>query len=367
MKHKKLVYSFLGVATALILFLPVLNISFLLLYNNKQTDLWHLTKRELFSTDNLEALINYSAYRLFHVSLNPQQVIAGKECFFFLGNGFASVIDKTRGSIPYTDHQIDSWADRMKKLQEWYEKQGIEFVIVVASNKHTVYSDKLPDDIVYKEGETITDILVKKSLEKGVHMLNLKDALREKKDDSQLYFYTDTHWNFCGAMVGYLHTMQYVNETYNIHYSIPDYSVKETISDRRGDLTNFLKINQFLSTSQEKNCQYTFKEKNVVCYGKIGEDYRLHTCKPSDQNKFNQYFINMNAPNKAKLLYLSDSFGLANTPMYVKTFATVWRLHLGYINKEALSKFVHKHKPEIVIYQVVERDLISMTNLADMP
>ncbi|HIP27899.1 MAG TPA: hypothetical protein EYG82_01840 [Sulfurovum sp.] len=355
MKQKKSIVYFFTIAISLTLFLPVLNLSFAQKYSkiNAQS----FSKQQLFSTDNLESIKNYFVYNIFNFSLVESQVIAGKDAFFFLGYGHASVVDKTKGTFPYTDKDIDNWANKLKNLQVWYEKQGIEFIIVIASNKHTVYNNKLPNGIVYKEGETITDDIVKYSLNKDINILNLNKALRERRQDKQLYFHTDTHWTNYGALIGYIDTIGYLNTSYTKNYQMPKYSVRETATKSGGDLTNFLRINHFLSDKGEKNYDFIFEKKSKLCYGEITKTNKLNKCTPGIKNTFNQYVINKNAPNKEKLLYLCDSFGLANSKLYDETFHTVWRFHIAYTNGDVLTNFIKEHKPDVVIYQVVERDL----------
>lgn len=364
MKQKKLVTYFLIVSIALTLFIPVLNLLFT--YKNTKINLQSFSKKQLFSTDNLESIINYFAYKTFNISLNEAQVITGKDNFFFLGNSHVNIIDKTKGTFQYTNKEIDIWTTKLKKLQDWYEKQGIEFIIVIAPNKHTIYSDKLPDTIVYKEGETITDAIVKSSLNKDIHILNLEKALREKKQDKQLYFNTDTHWNNYGALIGYINTIRYLNTTYKKHYKIPKYNIIETKGNGGGDLTNFLRINHFLSDNHEKNYNLIFKKKSKLCYGKITKTNTLKQCTQGMKNTFNQYVINKNSLNKEKLLYLCDSFGMKNTKLYKETFNTVFRVHLAYINGNVLASFIQEHKPDVVIYQIIERNLGSNHTVADM-
>jgi hypothetical protein len=365
MKQKKLVYYFLILSISLTLFLPVLNLSFS--YKNKKLNLQSFTKQQLFSTNNFESIKNYIVYKTFNISLNESQVIAGKDNLFFLSDMYASVISKTKGTFQYTNKDIDTWTSKLKNLQNWYEKQGIQFIVVVASNKHTVYSNKLPNDILYKEGKTITDDIVKSSLNKNIHILNLKKVLLEKKQDRQLYFKTDTHWNSYGALIGYVHTMKYLNTSYNENYKIPKYTIKKIISNGGGDLTNLLRINQFLSNNHEEDYSFTFKQKNKVCYGEITKKNILNKCTPVVKKSFNQYIVNKNALNKEKLLYLCDSFGLVNSQLYEKTFNTVLRFHLTYANAGMLADFIKEHKPDIVIYQIVERDLGNHSIIDDIP
>jgi len=365
MKQKKLVGYFLILSTFLTLFLPALNLSFTHKY--QKINLQSFSKQQLFSTDNLESIRNYLVYKIFNFSLNESQVIVGKDDFFFLGNGFGRIIDKAKGIFPYTDKDIGLWTNKVKKLQNWYKKQGIQFIIVIASNKHTIYMDKLPDGILYNEGGTITDNIVNALHRKDIPVLNLKKVLREKKEDHQLFFRADTHWNNYGGYIGYINTLKYLNATYKEIYKIADCDITEITKSIGGDLTNFLKINHLLSNNYDKNYKLTFKNNRQLCYGTISSTNELEKCTPGIKNKFNQYSINSNSPNKEKLLYLCDSFGLANSPLYQETFNTVWRFHLGYKSKVGLGGFIQEHKPDIVIYQVVERDLGNNSIIDDIP
>jgi hypothetical protein len=365
MKHKRLVYYFLGISVSLIMSLPVLNVIFA--YKQGKPVFRHVSGKVLFSTDNLEALVNYMIYKTLHLSLNSAQVVAGKEHFLFLGNNFAGVIDKTTGAMLYKKQDIDRWVSQVQKLQNWYEDQGMAFVIVIAPNKHTVYSDKLPDNLHYEEGATATDAIVAAAIEKGVHILDLKQSLREKKRDKQLYFDTDTHWNNYGASVGYKETMKYVNMVYGKHYQPVHYRMKKIVSKGGGDLARLLKIKYFLSDNNETDYHFVFDKKSHICSGEIKADNLLTECTPGIRKKFNYYVVNETAPNKEKLLYVCDSFGLENSQLYLETFRTVWRFHLSYTNGAVLDDFMHKHKPDVVIYQIVERDIGNHSVVDDLP
>jgi hypothetical protein len=336
-------------------------------YREGKPVLQNVSQKTLFSTDNLEALVNYVVYKTLHLSLNSAQVVAGKENFLFLGNSFAGVIDKTTGELQYKKQDIDRWTTEVKKLQDWYENQGMAFVIVIAPNKHTVYSNKLPDSLQYKDGATTTDAIVKAAIEKGIHILDLKYRLREKKRDAQLYFYTDTHWNNYGASVGYEETIKYLNEVYGKNYQPVHYRMKKIVSKGGGDLARLLKIKYFLSEHNETDYHFIFDKKNRVCSGEITVDNLLTPCTPGIRKKFNYYVVNDTALNKEKLLYVCDSFGLENSQLYRETFHTVWRLHLSYTNGAFLSDFVNKYKPNIVIYQIVERDIGNHSVIDDLP
>jgi len=368
-KQKKLVLIFLIVSLLCIAPLPLLNL--FLMYQQGKLDRENITAQRLFTTDHIETTINYFAYRTLHRSLNSRQTVAGKEGFLFLGNQYAAILDKASGVYPYQESEIDQWTDKLKVVEDWYKKRNIEFILVIAPNKSSVYPEMLPDSIVYKEGETITDDIVEYAQKKDIAVLDLRKILRESKRSDLLYYKTDTHWNNKGSSIGFRDTMHFLNRQHNRSYKLPAYTLHK-VREGAGDLAGFLKIRKSLPLDYEVNFAYDFNKTVRVCHGKISaEGHIVQPCKMVNNPVVNiyavdQYTINKDAENPQKLLLLSDSFSTANSKPYNAAFSTIWKLHQGRIYGKELADFVEKHQPDIVIYQIVERDLYSPTLVAPL-
>ncbi len=330
-------------------------------YNNT-LDIKKLTKKDLFTTDHLESNINYIAYKVFHTSMIRMKTIVGKDGFLFLGNMYESVIDKAEGTYKYDPQALSIWIGKLKHIEDWYRSRGIEFILVVAPNKSSIYPEMLPSSIVYKKGQTITDDIVKQAQDNNISILDLRNELREHKGDGRLYFKTDTHWNDLGSSVGYKATIRFLNQMYHKEYKIPKYTMAK-VQEPSGDLANFLKIKNILPKDFATNYQFLFEKNNQMCHGYIDPvSFKLNPCTPTANRVVNiyakdQYIINKNAANDAKLLLVADSFSTANSMPYNATFSTIWKLHQSRLYGKNLSDFVKKNKPDIVIYQIVERDL----------
>jgi len=361
--QKKIVIYFIVLATVLLAPLPLLNIFFL--YHNGTLSNNTFNKKQLFTTDFIESNINYFLYKAYKASRNRGTVIVGKDDFLFLGNSYAHVIDKTQGLYPYTPNEIDTWTNKLRQLQDWYEAHNIKFVLVIAPNKHTVYRDKLPEDVQYKIDGTITDDIVKHAAKKSINVLDLRQILIDNKYDKALYMRTDTHWSNVGAAIGYEATIAYIEDRYKIKLNKPAYTIKSSYKGG-ADLAELLKIQSLLPNDYEN--VYAFDIDNYVCSGKIDlTNSDLEQCKnttnpPMFINPGPQYMINENALNKQTLLWLCDSFAgsnriARNSQLYNATFETIWKWHFNHLNGDKLSDFINKHKPDFVIYQIAERDL----------
>lgn len=356
MTQKKIVISFVSVVMITLTPLPILN---LLLIVSSQTDKSNFNKKYLFSTDHLESHLNYFFYTNFKISLNKNEVIVGKDKFLFLGNDIDQVIDKTQGLYKYTNQDIDKWTSKLKKVQMWYEERGIKFVITIAPNKHSVYSEKLPAWMKQNK-QTITDKIISYSKNKKINLLDLRDSMKKNKH-KQLYFMTDTHWNYKGASIAYEETIKYINSVYGIKYKTAKYNFS-LFPHHSGDLARLLKINTLLPKHYEHLLYIDISNESNVCHGIINKKIDLEQCTNQENPELHvarngQYTINNTSVNDNKLLLMCDSFGTANSKLYNETFNSVWRFHYKYINGKQLSHFILQHKPNIVIYQIVERSL----------
>lgn len=362
MKQKKIVILFLVLSVNIIIFLPLLNMTYL--YQQNKFGISSFNKKQLFTTNNLESIRNYIMCNYFKISPLKGTVVVGKDGFLFLGNNYTNIINRTKGTFPYTQEDIDQWTDKLKSLQDWYESKNIKFVLTIVPNKHTIYNDKLPDSIRYAENETMTDDGVRKAKLKHINILNLKDSLRNKKKKNQIYYTTDSHWNNLGSSIGFKDTIRFFNSIYKEDLKIPKYNLTHSYA-AAGGLSRLLKINHLLPDNYEDYFTFYFQNTYRICHGKINKKHTIEKCTTKDNlimdiNFQDQYMINNNSLNQEKLLLICDSFARANSKLYNATFNTIWKFHYAHINGNQLSDFINEHKPDIVIYQIAERDLYNI-------
>ncbi len=358
MSQKKLVVYFIFISIVMIGIIPIVNMS--VLYKNGMLNENSYRTEKLFNTDYIEGIRNYFCLKVCKFSFNKKKVIIGKKDYLFLGNDYARVIDKCRGTFYYKVDEIDTWTEKLKQMQQWYERRGIKFIMVIAPNKHTVYKEYLPEWI-NTDVKTITDDIVMDTASKKINLLDLRPILR-KKTNQILYMQSDTHWNRLGASIGFTETIQYINQLYDINYSLPAFELKHK-PRKSGDLAKFLKIRELLPDDYENEHEYVFEKLSNVCHGNINRStWIFDTCKVKPNlalGSHAQYIINKDSLNKDKLLLLADSFSGANSKLYNETFETVWKAHYQNLHGHVLREFIIKHKPNIVIYQIVERNLYS--------
>lgn len=134
-------------------------------------------------------------------------VVAGKQGWlFFTGS---RVIDDYRCVTPFTRDQLAAWAETLAARRRWLESQGIQFLLVVAPNKHTIYPEQLPRSINrLRDQSRLDQLLAELARQPGFPVLDLREPLRQAKRTERCYHVTDTHWNDYGAWIAYTEIMR---------------------------------------------------------------------------------------------------------------------------------------------------------------
>lgn len=352
-RHKKSVLVFFLLSTLGIGLLPVIN-------SIKQPK--ELDFKSLYNTDVVEGQINYWLYKFFAKSTDPNNVIAGKQGSLFLGNNHNKLIYKTIGEYPYSDNQIKNWSTNLLSLQQWYESQGIGFLMVLVPNKHSIYPEELPN-WVKPTAHSLTDELIEVSKQANINLLDLRPVLLESKTQysERVYWKTDSHWNQLGAAVSFEAVIERINEIYQLDLQTPAFSNKSQAVRLDGGTAGFLKMQRLLPIGFENAVSVSIKDESEVCLGSIDPlTLMAEPCAMSFRPYINVhrgpvYVVNNEALNSNKVLMLVDSFYGLGSNLYNKTFQTSWVYRYNHILDEDLARFIDLHQPNMVVYQVVER------------
>ncbi len=140
--------------------------------------------------------------------------------------------------------------------------------------------------------------------------------------------------------------------------------VTKTIQPNGGH-ARFLKIEGLLPSDFETWVYREIENDNEVCVGAIDPDtFAEIKCEMKlrpylDIHQGPIYTINDQALNDDSVLILADSFIMQNANLYNKTFKKVWYHRYNHILDDALKQFIDLKKPNVVVYQVVERSLFN--------
>lgn len=253
------------------------------------------------------------------------QTFKGKNNWlFYKAQGDGSTMYDYRGINHYSSSGLRRAANNLLAAEKRVNQKGAEFVVYFAPNKETIYSQYMPDRIrrvtTYTRYDQLYDYL---TLNTGLNIAYPKDELLAQRDNYELYYPNDTHWNPKGQFIG---VQELMDITDGKKISIEDVRFK-TINHYNGDL-NHLSYGQY-----HYNC------KNYRLVGKMRAEDK----------------------SKLKVFIVGDSFGHRMANMAKKFYKKATFSHINNFRMSMVDGY------DVVVWETVERyqDRFAWVNLAN--
>jgi hypothetical protein len=237
---------------------------------------------------------------------------------------------------------------RLKTLNQYLESQDITLWVVIAPNKATIYPDKLPEQIKSLPTKSRLDRLIKDLEDNNLPIIvDLRYSLRVARENQDVYFPpNNTHWNGYGAFVAYTTIMNALKSSYPelTPYQIAD--MKLMPADRSLGMPGpyYASPKPFVTTlhlgvdngrNQYAGIEYGYNQFSSIPDSKLPTLLMFH-------DSFGAFYLND---------YLSMNFGKSH---FIHVDDTP-----QYLSREAIQQF----KSDIVIIEIVERDLENLVNV----
>lgn len=275
-------------------------------------------------------------------------VTIGKNGWLFLGNikpGYQEHDDPIGDVINinlFTENELKYFAKYILAIKNWLGNKGIEYIYVIAPNKHTIYFENLPNYISKQNDKSSTDQLVE-YLRKhtDVTVVDLRKSLLDEKKKHQVYFKTDSHWNQYGANVAQFDIMKKIKLFFpkQVEPFLLNDNQFRLLSTEDGDLGKLIKLKHIKEDNPQPIFEAGCTPVNQKPDMKIGETHTI-VCETQALNA----------------VIFRDSFFTALEPYISRHFhrsTYIWEM----INYTSLIKYVEQESPDIVIDEVVERSL----------
>jgi alginate O-acetyltransferase complex protein AlgJ len=150
--------------------------------------------------ENLISFHNKFEYSLFDVSSIPENVVVGKDNWFYDKNNLPNY----KGTNSLTEKELAELKLELETRTKWAAVKGIKYYVAVVPNKMNVYPEYLPNNIQNTTKPHLYDQLVGLNNNSTINVIDVKsNLLRHKNEDHTLYQLTDGHWNDLGAYYGY--------------------------------------------------------------------------------------------------------------------------------------------------------------------
>jgi len=145
-------------------------------------------------------------------NIGTKNVIKGRDNWFFLNRIWdGDPVGDYRNINLYGEADLLRSTLLLSARNDWLKNKGIEYLLFFAPNKHTIYSEFLPD-YIKKVGDISALDQLNDALRRytNVHFVDLREVLlqnkkeaskywKDRKDEAALYYKKDSHWNSAGV------------------------------------------------------------------------------------------------------------------------------------------------------------------------
>ena len=288
---------------------------------------------------NLIALNNEIDYFVFQKSSN-QDVIAGKNhwLFYSLAEDGDS-IGCYQGTNTYSQEELELMAKNCLRQRDILDEQGREFIILLIPNKERVYSEFMPERYGRPaENSRITQVYSYLKENTDLKIVYPYDEIMEAKEklDEDIWYRTDTHWNYIGAYVGASSLLKELGvEMPSIYDSQIIITRKGSVS---GDLAGMLNLKKQLEA---------FDSEYIVT------GYDSHQVEEIKWETNGAIVYHATNADPRKIYVIRDSFS-SQMALYIGS-----QFDDSYLRRKSSYTYqdLQEQNPDIVVYETVERYL----------
>lgn len=268
------------------------------------------------------------------------EVLFGSEGYLFLAGDNNAAIDQHTGKRSITKEQLAQWVDTTTARCKYFSDINISFYMQIVPDKHSVYSEYLPVDIIKDSKSNASKVISVLSPIINENLIFAKADLIAAKADAQVYHKIDTHWTDKGAYVGYLQLIECLKDNFPLLNVLknPEYKTKWFGGDL-GSMQN-LKLSSEAEILVEHAGYLEVSNNRVSVTGKI------------------QVYENEFADNELVLLI----FGGSSTVNFLKFITFSFKKVIFCWSGVLDYKLVEYYSPDVVLNQIRERFLIRPAN-----
>ena len=333
------------IIVVLFLLIMITPIVFINLKENQISEIDNDMLPEKSDITNVESLENYVSKRLgFRTDIIKLYTNLNNDIF---GEMIHPVYDYGQDNYVYfkfegemlDEEYLDSYANLVKKVQNYVKERGSYFLYVLNPSKKAVQKDFLPKG--YKYNEMIVNYLEKRFDELGINYINNTELLIEKAKENPTFNkqYDAGHWNDYGAFYGIQNIFNKLNNdnVFKDNISIDEYEIGDDHKDS-------LLVSEF--EISENVPLFELKEKLYKEYD-IRKDIYIN-------QRFKNVLRTINDSKTSSLLMFRGSYIIGRDKFISNKFGDVYYIH-NYQNAINYDYYYNlANKPKIVIFTGVD-------------
>jgi len=279
---------------------------------------------------------------IFKNSPFPEKVSVGKDNWLFLKVENSLKIYKS--DTLYTQQELELLAQLLNQKKNWLELKGIKFYLLIAPSKPEIYPEYVSEKWMRDENNIGIYEQIYKFLKDNTE-LNLvfpRKELLDYKENKQLYYKFDTHWNSIGAWVAYSKLIDEIKLDFpEINPPLKQHEISYS-KGIKGDFDLLRMINIPDLFTEEFEIPTTMNYSPAIKLDR--PDYAGLSIFPGE------FYINKQATD-LKLLMFRDSYAVDLIPYTSCHFSKstyIW-------SPLMLWQTIYYEKPDVVVLQVTQR------------
>jgi alginate O-acetyltransferase complex protein AlgJ len=253
---------------------------------------------------------------------------------------------------PFTHGELLQWQRVLEQRQHWLARRGCRYLVFIPPDKQTIYPEYLPPvPHPHHPQSRLDQLLEHMRAHSTVPIIDVRADLLQAKERERLYHITDSHWNDRGAFVGYHRVAQALAEWFPVIHPLPREAFEEdTHLAGGGDLAEMIGLAH--RTREERLDLRPRIPRRAIRHDEgmaMPAGIRFALGKP--------YLTECDDPRLPRAVVFHDSFGLPMQPFLSEHFSrSVW-----YWIDDFLQEVVEQERPDVVIHQLLERKLVTVT------
>ena len=265
------------------------------------------------------------------------KVLIGKEGWLYY----------TDADRPFTVDELAAWQTALESRNDWLEKRGVRFLVVVAPSANTIYPEYLPEAFIRGAGSSrLNQLIAHLGAHSRVSIVDVRENLRSAKVRERVYCRTDSHWNDRGAFAAYQDIVKALARWFPALTPLPR-AVFEDVAQEQpgGDLATMIGLRHAL-----REDVLLLKPRFPLRATSVNPGMTSRKLPPQRV----PWAVETGDTSLPRAVMLRDSFGRALIPFLSEHFQRILYL----FTDELRPPMVEQERPDVVILEFVERRLM---------
>lgn len=273
------------------------------------------------------------------VNLTGKTAIEGENGWLFLNQESDTYCYYQRTS-PFTEKSIQKILGIINDNIKFCEEHGIKLVLIIPPNKSTVYPEYYPKYIKHLDKPVPYETLAHRiKTSADLPLIAPLNALLSGKDEQELYFRKDSHWNTFGAYAAYRVLAEEIRKIYPNFYILQDKDIYDCEVNSWGDLLPMLHLYNDNNRKEKGLCP----------------SYQINLALKSNSEIKRSDYAAGGDEKGPKILLIHDSYMVALHPYLERSASEIASLWVYQYDFEKMKNFILENKPDMIIWEVLEK------------